>query len=683
MPFVRPFLALLVLVAAASIVRAQATVPTVAAAVPAQNLATSAGPVVLDLRAHFALPGVNGQVAQIVTSLGRINLELLANDAPRTVENFLNYATSGRYQNTFVHRAVTGFVVQGGGYTATVPYSHIATFPAVVNEFKVPNTRGTVAMAKLGGDPNSATSEWFFNLADNRANLDAQNGGFTVFARVIGNGMNVVDGIAALGRYNIGFDATGAAPSTPLRNVPAGETQLRPEYYVVVSDVKVVPLFPPAGGGASVVAFTATSSAPDVVTAVVDGSSLTLTPLRAGASVVTVTATDSNGSNASQTVAVTVTGAGSGGGTSAGPVFVVQPQAQLRLSSAAPQTVVLSAFASGTPSPTYQWKRNGAALVGQTGSSLVITNAVPAIAGSFTCVATNAGGSVESQPSVLSFAAVSAAETGRLVNLAIRTNAGTGAQTLIVGFSLGGAGTSGSTPLLIRGVGPSLAQFGLGGVLADPSAVLLRGESTVGSNDNWGGAAAISSRAAQVGAFPLASTGSLDAALALSPDAGSYTVQITGRNGGTGIALAEIYDAVPAGAFTAGTPRLVNVSARTEAGQGADMIFAGFAIGGTTARTVLIRAIGPTLAEFGVTETLANPVLRLLSGEASIGENDDWGGDQFLANLAASVGAFPLNNRASRDAVLVATLPPGSYTVQVSGANGGTGVALVELYELP
>jgi hypothetical protein len=679
MSLVRPLLALFALVAGAASVRAQATVPTTSAAVPAQSLAAGAGPVVLDLRAHFALPGVAGQVAQITTSLGRINLELLANDAPRTVENFLRYATSGRYQNTFVHRAVTGFVVQGGGYTAAVPYAHIETYPAVVNEFKVPNTRGTVAMAKLGGDPNSATSEWFFNLADNRANLDAQNGGFTVFARVIGNGMNVVDGIAALGRYNIGFDATGSAPSTPLRNVPAGETQLRAEYYVLVSDVKVVPIFPPAGGGASVLAFSATSSSADVVTAAVDGASLTLTPQRAGSATVTVTATDSNGANATQTIAVTV--AGSGG--SLGPVFAVQPQAQLRLSVPSPQTVVLSAFATGTPAPTYQWKRNGVALAGQTGSSLVIGNANPAVAGSFTCVATNAGGSVESTPSVLSFATVPAAETGRLVNLAIRTNAGTGAQTLIVGFSLGGAGTGGTTPLLIRGVGPSLTQFGLTGVLADPAATLLRGEATVGSNDNWGGAAAISGRAAQVGAFPLASAGSLDAALALAPEAGSYTVQITGRNGGTGIALAEIYDAAPAATFTAATPRLVNVSARTEAGQGADMIFAGFAIGGTTARTVLIRAIGPTLAVFGVTETLANPVLRLLSGENVIGDNDDWGGDPLLAALGASVGAFAIPNPASRDAVLVATLPPGSYTVQVSGANGGTGVALVELYELP
>jgi hypothetical protein len=283
----------------------------------------------------------------------------------------------------------------------------------------------------------------------------------------------------------------------------------------------------------------------------------------------------------------------------------------------------------------------------------------------------------------LSFATTAAADVGRLGNLAIRTNAGTGAQTLIVGFSLGGANTAGSSPLLVRAVGPSLTQFGLTGVLADPLATMFRGENTVATNDNWGGAAEISGRASQVGAFALAGNGSLDAALAVAPARDTYTVQVTGRNNGTGIALAEIYDAVPRSAFTPATPRLINVSARTEVGAGSDILIAGFAIAGTTAKTVLIRAIGPTLAVFGVTETLSNPKLQLFSGTTVIAENDDWGGDPQLTNAATAVGAFALANTASRDAVLMVTLPPGSYTAQVSGVNAGTGVALVELYEVP
>jgi cyclophilin family peptidyl-prolyl cis-trans isomerase len=232
---------------------AQSSVPTLLQPVPAQTLSPGGPGVTIDLRNYFTVPGVTGQIAQMETVMGSINLELLAADAPQTVANFLNYVAAGRYQNTIIHRSVPGFVVQGGGFSAvaTVPPPSIATFAAVVNEFKVANVRGTVAMAKLGNDPNSATSQWFFNLADNRANLDNQNGGFTVFARVIGTGMNVVDSIAALPRFNI----NAGGNETPLRNVPAGETQLRAEYFVTVVDVRTVSLFP-TGGGRSVLTIT-------------------------------------------------------------------------------------------------------------------------------------------------------------------------------------------------------------------------------------------------------------------------------------------------------------------------------------------------------------------------------------------------------------------------------------------
>jgi len=672
------FIVPLLLITAA--LRAQSSVPTAGPAIPAQALNAGAAAVTVDLRNHFTLPNVTGQIAQINTVAGRFNFELLASDAPKTVENFLAYINAGRYQNTFIHRAVSGFVIQGGGYTSTLPYAHIATFPTVVNEFKVGNTRGTVAMAKLGSDANSATSEWFVNLADNRANLDNQNGGFTVFARVIGNGMNVVDGIANLPRFNIGFDSAGSAASTPLRNVPAGETELKTQYYVTVTDVKIIPIFSPAGGATAVIGFSASTSDAAVVTAAVDGSTLSLAPVRAGSATVTVTATDTNGTTALQNVLVTVTG--TGGATA--PEITLQPQPQVRLVGGTTSTVVLSVAATGAPAPSFQWRRNGTALTGQQGANLILANANEAQAGTYTCLVSNAGGSSESQPAAVSFAATSPTDAGRLVNLAIRTNAGTGAQTLIVGFALGGANTAGTPALLVRGVGPSLGQFGLTGVLADPVVTTFRGETPVATNDNWGGVAAIADRATQVGAFAYASPTSLDAALALSPAGGSYTVQVTGKSGGTGIALAEIYDAVAKNAFAATTPRLVNVSARTEVGAGSDILIAGFVIGGTTAKTVMIRAIGPTLAVFGVTDTLSDPKLQLFSGSATlVAENNDWGGDPQLARIAESVGAFALPQATSRDAVLLVTLPPGSYTAQVSGANGGTGVGLVELYEVP
>jgi len=143
------------------------------------------------------------------TPLGDIEIELFDEVTPGTVENFLNYVNDGDYEDSFVHRSVPGFVIQGGGFTfeagQAVP---IPADPRIENEFNRSNVRGTIAMAKLGGDPDSATSQWFINLADNSVNLDGddgQGGGFfTVFGQVIGDGMEVADAIAALPRVDAG-----------------------------------------------------------------------------------------------------------------------------------------------------------------------------------------------------------------------------------------------------------------------------------------------------------------------------------------------------------------------------------------------------------------------------------------------------------------------------------------------
>ena len=147
-------------------------------------------------------------IVRMQTDLGSFDIELFDTVTPLTVANYMNYVNDGDYEGTFFHRSIPGFIVQGGGYLAnstsgsilTDGASLIPTDPPVVNEFNLSNLRGTIAMAKVGGDPDSATSQWFFNLADNSANLDNQNGGFTVFARVLDDGMDVVDSIAALQR---------------------------------------------------------------------------------------------------------------------------------------------------------------------------------------------------------------------------------------------------------------------------------------------------------------------------------------------------------------------------------------------------------------------------------------------------------------------------------------------------
>ncbi|UJP00824.1 MAG: peptidylprolyl isomerase, partial [Nitrosomonas sp.] len=154
-------------------------------------------------------------VACFTSSMGQFCIELFESQTPITTANFLNYIQNDAYTNGIFHRSIPGFVIQGGGFkvvdgTSGASLVAVNTFSPITNEFKISNTRGTVAMAKLGGNPNSATSQWFVNLADNSANLDHQNGGFTVFGRVIFDGMTVFDAIAKLPVRNLGGSLTNA-----------------------------------------------------------------------------------------------------------------------------------------------------------------------------------------------------------------------------------------------------------------------------------------------------------------------------------------------------------------------------------------------------------------------------------------------------------------------------------------
>jgi cyclophilin family peptidyl-prolyl cis-trans isomerase len=138
-----------------------------------------------------------GTKVRIATPIGNIDLELYDADKPATVQNFLNYVQSGRYANSFAHRLEPGFVLQSGGYYLNgSSVTSVTTDAPIVNEYATgtvySNVKGTIAMAKVDGDPDSATSQWFLNLGDNSANLDNQNGGFTVFGHVIA-GMDVLE----------------------------------------------------------------------------------------------------------------------------------------------------------------------------------------------------------------------------------------------------------------------------------------------------------------------------------------------------------------------------------------------------------------------------------------------------------------------------------------------------------
>lgn len=278
-------------------------------------------------------------------------------------------------------------------------------------------------------------------------------------------------------------------------------------------------------------------------------------------------------------------------------------------------------------------------------------------------------------PTPLVRAVGAAANATALSNLAVRTQAGVGEETLIVGFSVAGAGEQ---PLLIRGVGPALAGFGVPGVMTDPMLTLHRASGPLASNDTWSlgpDVALVTAASAQVGAFPLP-VGGRDAVLLSRLSAGSYTAVVTPATGAAGVALVEVY-VVP----TAGATRLGNASARARSGTGADTLIAGFSLVGTETRRVLVRAIGPGLTPFGVNGVLADPKLTLFQGDTVIAANDNWAVDSGVGRASPSLlGAFALDEK-SKDAGLLVTLAPGGYTVHVTGAGTNGGVVLVELYD--
>lgn len=183
-----------------------------------------------------------GTMVRMHTNLGAVDLRLLDDAAPLTVANFLAYVRGGDWRDMFFHRSVRNFVIQGGGFRwpegSASCCTQVTSRGAVKNEFSAQrsNLRGTVAMAKVGGNPDSATSQWFINLANNSANLDNQNGGFTVFARVTAPGMVVADRMAALSIVNAG----GTFAELPVTNYTSGQTIQRSNM-VLVSEVTELP----------------------------------------------------------------------------------------------------------------------------------------------------------------------------------------------------------------------------------------------------------------------------------------------------------------------------------------------------------------------------------------------------------------------------------------------------------
>jgi hypothetical protein len=258
------------------------------------------------------------------------------------------------------------------------------------------------------------------------------------------------------------------------------------------------------------------------------------------------------------------------------------------------------------------------------------------------------------------------------MNLSVRAIPGPDDRALLVGFVVGG----GMKSVMLRAVGPGLASYTDATVFRDPQVTLLDGAKAIASNEDWGGAETLKSTFSRLGAFPLPD-GSKDAVVLANLAPKAYTANVTGA--GTGLAMAEIYDTDTA---TNPAGRLVNLSARAHAGPGDGVLIVGFVISGDTPMRVLVRAVGPTLSQHGVTTALADPKLDVYRGNTRLEHNDNWSGTSELTAAFAKVGAFALPNPASKDAALIVTLEPGAYTAIVSGVAGSDGIALAEVYEL-
>ena len=286
-------------------------------------------------------------------------------------------------------------------------------------------------------------------------------------------------------------------------------------------------------------------------------------------------------------------------------------------------------------------------------------------------------------------------QPGRLVNLSTRTKIAYLGDSLSLGFNLSG---SQRATLLIRGIGPALAKFGVSGALAALRLEINQGERLIAANERWeqaANAAQITTAGSSVGAFALA-PGDLDAAILLQLDPGSYTANIKGLNGTIGEVLAEVYD------VSRNPTRLTNLSTLGKITSDGEFLIPGIVIAGNNPRTLMVRAVAQGLAEFGLPSDalIGDARVSILNGTQTVATNNNWAQGGVAATLNAAfpaVGAFPL--RAASDAALLDALAPGSYTLQagavpVAPAPAGqlpattvapnqTGSMLVEVYEVP
>lgn len=353
---------------------------------------------------------------------------------------------------------------------------------------------------------------------------------------------------------------------------------------------------------------------------------------------------------------------------------------------------IFTVEAQGMPPLQYQWLLNGAPIAGATSPTLSLTNVDATRVGTYTVAITSPAAVATSDRATLTLSTT----PSKLANISTRGVTTSGANALIGGFVVTGQANQ-TRQMLIRVVGPRLGQapFNLTGFLADPRLeVYSRTQAApILTNDNWGTQAGgtatvttIQQATNRAGAFALGANSNDAVVLAmLSP--GLYTVMAlppANTPNASGVVLIEVYDVTQGGPAA---PKAANVSTRGQVGTGNNILIAGFVVDGAVSRRMLIRGAGPTLTALGVPGVLANPQITLVDQESgrTLKTNDDWfaSGDEtsIIAAASQSAGAFPLGN-GSRDAAMIVMLPPGAYTVQLSGVGNTTGVGIVEVYDV-
>ncbi|MDQ6860378.1 MAG: glycoside hydrolase [Verrucomicrobiota bacterium] len=262
-------------------------------------------------------------------------------------------------------------------------------------------------------------------------------------------------------------------------------------------------------------------------------------------------------------------------------------------------------------------------------------------------------------------------QTSQLESISTRARILTGDNVLIAGFEVAG---STSKQILIRGIGPSLAQFGLTGLLADPTLTLNRGSTLLASNDNWKTRPDGTSQEAEVRATNRAPDNDQESAILATLSPGAYTAIVSGSGGGTGMGLVQVYDLT-----TGTTSELSSLSTRGYVDTNDNVLIGGINISGGDGggSRVVLRAIGPSLSTFGVQGVLADPTLALYNANGDqLAANDDWKSEE------AAVRAANLAPTDDRESAIVIGLSPGPYTAIVRGKNNTTGVALVQAYKV-